>query len=217
MGIKKNAYFRDMVRVALSEHLNRFSKDWVEVWKPLLLKFKGSVDSAIDEVLKNQQYLQSFTRLVTKEKIADWLKSAEIPQPDMSHDIIQEERAKANRPEMAREASCDKIAYTNPDIFFPLFRNQAGNEYSTVLKDQSVRTHLNDILQSNETMGVKVDEVYLAINNIILKEYYLWLYRNFKFIDENVQKGMPLSMSHLKTASVNRVIIGYLNSLDQRI
>lgn len=218
MGIKKNAFFRDMVRVAAMEQIERFSKAWNELWKPLIAKFKNNVEAAVEEVLKTPQFMKLLGRVVPMERISDWLKAAEIPQDSTYRDIIQEERIKADRPEIPREASLNKISRSNQNIFYQLFKNQDASIYESVIKDKKVKAQTDDILNSDTPFNAKVTEIYNVVNRYILKEYYLWLQRNFQFIEDNVQRGMPLSMSHLKEAcTINKVIIGYLNSLDQRI
>lgn len=218
MGIKKNAFFRDMVRVAISEQQGRFLKAWNDVWKPLIIRYKNNVDAAVDEIIKTPQYLSYMDRIVSKKMISDWLRAAEMPKGSLSKDIIEEERQKAKRPEIPREASLDKMA-SNPDIFYPLFKNQSTPEYESVMKDKNVKMRIDEILSQETTPNVKMEEIYDVINRHVLKDYYLWLQRNFQFIDDNVQKGMTQSMSHLKTArsDINKIVIGYLNSLDQRI
>jgi hypothetical protein len=209
MGIKKDAFFRDVVRTRLA-----FEKDWKALYfnelQPAYTQAGGNPERAVQLVVSEPaKYPILNSPPLLKEDLAEIVRLAESlsshaqPPAGSIEDILREQRAK--QPAISRQADSQANGSFAEKFFMVLKTKQKTIDSILTAFDRSAISKIIETASHSELVEKLAD--------IFKKAWIRSYFDNFDRIKSRIE-ALPIKVAS-KNASVYRVVFAYLDSLDR--
>jgi len=208
MGIKKDAFFRDVVRTRLA-----FEKDWKTLYfnelQPAYTQAGGNPDRAVQLVVSEPaKFPMLNSSPIIKEDIEQIVRMAETlsshaPAGGSIEDILREQRAK--QPPVDRTANFQDTGSFAEKFFMVLRTKQKTIDSILSAFDRSA---ISKILET-ATHSEIIEKLYDIFKKAWIRSYF----QNFDRIKSRME-ALPVKVAS-NNALVYRVVFAYLDTLDR--
>jgi hypothetical protein len=214
MGIKKNAFLRDMVRVCVAADKTLFDMLHNEL-EPVWAESGKNADRAVQIVLLNPaKYPMLNKPSFSKKNIVDVMSIAHDlayrRAPDKFEEYYLKLQQKRYSPEIDVSADLKNITELLYPAFLEVLRGYEPSIFNIcIAPGLEGKKIIYDIYAQDLSSEEKEEELYKAISKMWIKSYFL----NVDKIRERINKLGP---HYVRDASqIYNVIFSYLNSLDR--